>query len=579
MEPISAVRRFIPYLFAFAVPALVVTIMLRPWTLPTEFFFNGGHDWVWQQATFEMHGQVGLWGVTDHIAWPIGGNPWRLPQMGGLVGVFAWFTVGVLNMGSASAVLWSLALAAGLNSVVVLYFLRSYTDSSTQVLATVAAIVTGGGAFVISSHINLAFIYAVPLTFAVVARWPQYSNRGRLLALTVAAVGCALSPLWWVVVLVLLLPMVILTWLLRGDWRGSLPTAAVLVATLVGFAFQWLLFATAAAGGPGADTTRDPWGANLFGGRMVDLVGGATALERIVPTVYGRLVEGAGMRMTFSIAGLLLAVLALLVLFAIPSRTWKSGFDASFLLAVTLMTVLYWLAGGLGNAQAALAAAFELASPARAFVRMAAVLGIIGAAWAVVLLAERNRRSGTQLTSSLVVALSASLVLSLAWVADVVDLQLRRSTVPAPILGVLSTDRSQPEAGSVSFITSSLTPCPVAQVPNEGIPVKRAEYGFAEPAEYRGFVPYVISPEFYWSAGSHWEGKETGLSTLPTTFTDAELTSLRELGFCAVLYDKALGVRAQEKSTEIEGREMQFSIEPDYDDDLYSVYLLGQPTQ
>ena len=574
MQPATALRRWLPYLFAFAVPALVVTFMLRPWTYPTEFFFNGGHDWVWQQATFEMHGQVGLWGVTDHIAWPIGANPWRLPQMGGLVGIFAWFTVGVLNMGSASAVLWSLALAAGVNSVAVLYFLRSYTDSSTQVLATVAAIVTGGGAFVIASHINLAFLYAIPLVFAVVARWPQYSRRGRVGLLAVAAVGCALSPLWWVVVLVLLLPMVILTWLLRGDWRGSLPTIAALLATLVGFAFQWLLFATAAATGPGADTTRDPWGANLLGGRMVDLVGAATALERIVPTLYGRLVEGAGMRMTFSIAGLLLCMLALLVLFAMPARKWKTGYDVSFLLAATLMTVLYWLAGGLGNAQAALAAAFDLASPARAFVRMPAVLGIIGAAWAVVLVAERNRRSERPLSSSWIVASGAAVVLAMAWVADVVDLELRRSTIPASVIGVLSKDQNQPEAGSVDFITSSLSACPVAQVPNEGIPVARAEYGFGDAASYRGFIPYIISPEFYWSASSHWEGNETGLSTLPTTFTDAELESLRGLGFCAVLYDKALGVRTQEKGTDIEGREVQFSQPPDYEDDLYSVYLL-----
>lgn len=550
--------------------------MLRPWTFPTTFFFNGGHDWLWQQATFEMHGQVGLWGVTDHIAWPIGGNPWRLPQMGGLVGIFAWFTVGVLNMGSATAVLWSLVLAAGLNSIAVLYFLRSYTTETTKVLAATAAIVTGGSAFVIGAHINLAFFYAVPLVFAVVARWPSYSRRGRLVAVALAAVGCGLSPLWWVVVLVLLLPFVILTWLLRGDWRGSLPTLAALAATLLGLAFQTLLFVTAAASGPGADTTRSPWGANLFGGRMLDLVGGATALERIVPTLYGRLVEGAGMRMGLSIVGLLLCTIALLVLFAMPARKWKSGYDVSFLLAATLMTVLYWLGGGLGNVQAGLAAAFELASPARAFVRMTVVLGVIGAAWAVILIAERDRRNGKSPTSSWVLALGASAVLALAWVADVVDLELRRSTVPAPVIGVLSKDQTQPEAEPVSFITDSLAPCPVAQVPNEGIPVARAEYSFAESAEYRAFVPYIIAPEYYWSAGSHWEGNETGLSTLPTVFTDADLATLRELGFCALLFDKALAVRAIEKNTEIEGRELDLTVEPDFEDGLYSVYLLSE---
>ena len=575
MESGTLVRRGLWYAICFTVPALVVTVMLQPWTYPTQFFFNGGHDWVWQQAVYEMHGQVGLWGVTDHIAWPIGANPWRLPQMGALVGIFAWFTVGILNFGSAAAVLWSLCLAAGLNSVAILYFLRSYTGPATALLGAVAAIVTGAGTFVIASHINLAFLYAIPLTFAVVARWPHYSTRGRVVALAIAAVGVALSPLWWVVVLVLLLPFIAVTWLLRGDWRGSLPICAALLATLSGFAFQWLLFATAASTGPGGDSTRDRWAANILGGRMVDLVAAVPAVERFFPALHGRLVEGAALRASLSLTILLLAVVAILVLLALPARKWKSGRDVSFLLAASLMTVLFWLAGGLGNAQAAVAAALDTSSPARAFARLPVVLGVIGAAWLIVLVAERHLRSGDKVRlRTAPLALVASVVLAAAWVIDVVDLELRRSTVAASVIGPLSKDRAQPEAASVAFLTSSLSPCPVAQVPNEGIPVLRANYAFGEPAAFRGFVPYVIAPEFYWSASSHWAGRESGLSNLPANFTDTDLTTLRELGFCAVLYDKDLGRRTSEDGTDIEGREVQFSQPPDYDDALYSVYLL-----
>lgn len=566
-------HRLFAYPAAFLIPAVFFAVLLRPWSYPVDFFFPGGHDWVWQQAAVQMHGQVGVWGVTDHVAWPIGANPWRLPQMGALVGLFAWFTVGVLGIGSASAVLWALCLAAALNSVAVLYFLRAYSGPGTQILAVTASVATGASTFVVASQLNLAFLYAVPLAFAVIARWSAYSPRGRYIALAVAALGFAMSPMWWIVVLVLLLPLVVFTWLLRGDWQGSVPAITVLLATLVGFVFQLVLYVAAAAAGPGADATRDRWGANTLGGRMVDLVAAIPLVERLFPELHARLVEGAAMRMNFSIAGLLLAVVALLALFALPARRWQSGRDVTFLLAATLMTVLYWLAGGLGNAQAALAAVLDSSSPARAFARMPIVLGFLGAAWLIVLIAERKARQGLGVGRG-TLALVVAVVLAVSWLADTADLELRRASDPPPVIGAVSKDRTQQEAASVAFLRGATPPCPVAQIPNEAIPLLRAEYGFAEPAAFRGFVPYIMAPEFYWSAGSYWAERAEGLSALPQVFTDAEVPQLQDLGFCAVLYDKQLGQRAREFGTDIEGREVTWSLEPSFEDDFYAVYLI-----
>ena len=64
-----------------------------------------------------MHGTLGLFGVTKNLAWPTGSDPWRLPQLGMLVGAWARVTVGWLGIGTATSILIYLSVIAAVNSL------------------------------------------------------------------------------------------------------------------------------------------------------------------------------------------------------------------------------------------------------------------------------------------------------------------------------------------------------------------------------------------------------------------------------------------------------------------------------
>ena len=97
-------------------------------------------------------------------------------------------------------------------------------------------------------------------------------------------------------------------------------------------------------------------------------------------------------------------------------------------------------------------------------------------------------------------------------------------------------------AGAVGFLSAHVKPCPVAQLPNEQIPNGRVKlFTHRQRLTYHALAPYVIAPEFFWSAGSYDPKHPTGLGQLGTTVGDADIARLKDWGYCAVLYDKAVG--------------------------------------
>jgi hypothetical protein len=132
----------------------------------------------------------------------------------------------------------------------------------------------------------------------------------------------------------------------------------------------------------------------------------------------------------------------------------------------------------------------------------------------------------------------------------------------------------QPALAAATFLSASLEPCPVAQFPNEAIPVVRIPIGIADPRGYLGLVPYVIEPGFFWTAGVYDPDDPTGLAELPVVLGEADFARLRADGYCAVLFDKATSQLAVEQNVEIEGRELGATLTPDFDDERYSVFLL-----
>jgi hypothetical protein len=137
-------------------------------------------------------------------------------------------------------------------------------------------------------------------------------------------------------------------------------------------------------------------------------------------------------------------------------------------------------------------------------------------------------------------------------------------------------DAPQYDLPAIRYLQAHTEPCPVAQFPNEAIPngVIGAD-SIISPNVYRGLIPYVIAPEYHWTAGSFSRARPDALASLPGDVTDADLDALRAMGFCAVLYDRVAGGPAAEQQAPLAGRTVTFSQPADFEDNRYQLYLLA----
>jgi hypothetical protein len=481
--------------------------------------------------------------------------------------VWANLTVGWLGIGTAQSVAWFLAATAGLNAAALLFLLRSVVGPRYAALAYVLSVTIGASVFVFGHQLNLATFFSIPIALGLLLRAPAFTRRGRVIASAALVAVGFLSPMWWIVVLVLMLPFMTVAPLLRARWKSLLDLLLVWGALMVGLAMQGVAFAVAASGGPGGDTTREPWMSNLFPGSTTSLMVGSPFVRELFPGLTERLQPGAGLVTAIGLPMVLMAACSFVVVIGVAPRRSPSGVDTLVLNSATAVAVLYWLGGGLGNFQAALAVIVGTTSPARVWYRMAVVMAVVGAAWVLLLLRdarERDTPRSTLLTGWASFGLAGVLV-----VGAVGDLAAHDSTFV-----YTDADTPQPWLPAVSFISESLAPCPVAQFPNEGIPVGRLAVVPADPDLYLGLVPYVIEPDFFWSAGVYDPEDPSGLAAMPVVLGETDLDRLQAAGYCAVLFDKTTSRKAVEQNVEIEGRELGAALTPDFDDERYSVFLL-----
>ena len=129
----------------------------------------------------------------------------------------------------------------------------------------------------------------------------------------------------------------------------------------------------------------------------------------------------------------------------------------------------------------------------------------------------------------------------------------------------------------MQFLKGNVDPCPVAQIPQDGLPVVRVFDGTATDISeyyYRGLVPYLMAPEFFWTFGSWIPGKPAGLNLLPVEADKADIEGLRSQGYCAVLYDRGLAKTARDRGIDLEGRDLSGMGPAQFSNERFSVYLL-----
>lgn len=555
-------------LSAFFISLVTGLVFFRPWNYARRFIFPSGSDYFWQQAIFQMHAQIGLFGSTKNLSWPIGADPWRLPQLGMLIGAWARVTVGWLGMGTATSIVLYLSVIAGVNSLAMIFFIRGIVGTQYRVLAIALAVMTSASLFTFSHQLNLSSFYIIPFSLGILFRLRGLTlqeKRKWIICLVLVAV---LSPLWWVVVMALVYPLVLLSHALRRQWKLVVEILIIWSGVLAGLLTQAMIFILATSSGPGSDNSRLPWTSNYFAGHLSDLFVGSTFVEHFAPSFVSKIIAGSSIEVGFGLPIMFMALVSVIAIISMPPTRTSSGVELDHLRPLTLIAILYWLGGGLGNLQAAFAVALGTTSPARAWYRLMLILGILGSGWIVAglkhddLTHQKLRKPGIRIS---LVALV--LLLTVGWLGDL-RYQNRNWNYNIP-------SSEQTTTPAVDFISVNTTACQVAQFPNEAIPDLRIQLNIADQRTYRGMIPYILEPNYSWTAGSYDPKSLEGLAQYPQTVTDVEFSLLEDQGYCAVLFDKEMSQMAIDQQVEIEGREISTTRKIDYEDSIYQVFLLG----
>jgi hypothetical protein len=410
-------------------------------------------------------------------------------------------------------------------------------------------------------HINVASYFLLPFALGLAVRW--VSGKQSPLSVACVVVVGLLSPSWWIVVAGLVLGCCLGAAIVMARWTLMRSFGVALACVIPGALLQLGLEAHFSI--DGLPATRGAWDSNEYGGHMSDFLLASPFWNGKLPFLDG-LQEGSSVEP--SRVGMLLAAAAAFAILAVVVRPKVERTvdlkTQEALQAVTSVVVLFFLLGGLGNLQAGAAVLLGAQSPARVWARLAILVALVGCGWGCAVLAEREWKDVSGRVFSGVLAF-------LGAAAIIADLSATRSK---PALDAAGTQ----EAGAVSFISSRVRDCPIAQLPQDAFPVPRVLP--ADPRDwslvyYRPFVPYLLAPDLYWSYASWSPTARNLLNDLPVELSAASLRQLRSDGFCAVLYDKQLADLAQQKSVALEGGLLAPDLPlPEYEDERYTVYLL-----
>ena len=564
----GSLRVLLPYAIAFVLTVGLTMLWLRPWSVDWQGVFPDANDLVWNQAETLAHGQAGPFGSTEHLSWPFGYQPWSHPVLGGLWALMSWILTGPFSIPSALALYLCWSTSVGVTAASLLFLFRTWLGNRIPVIAVTAASVTAASSFALTRVIqpNVAAFFLVPIAIAAIARWPSLDPRRRLLLVAGVTLAALAASMWWVIVGLLIAAIIVVIELIRREFSLAKSALSVTLALGIGFIAQSMLYQHALR--PGAAQTRGPWDSNLYGGHLVDLIMASPSLNAVFPHLLA-VVPGASIGTSFVGFTSMLAAIGLvaIVLCGAP-RAVGHSLDTRVLADASIITVLLFLAGGLGNLQSGIAVLLGTESPARVFSRLIIVVAALGVAWVLIgaarFVESRPRRWAR--SKSVWVASFACMFMLMAWAADA------RQTPP----GYPAAFSSLPEYPATQFLTNARPPCPVAQLPQEGMPVVRTPTPNPESGRYfyRGLVPYLMFPEYFWSIGSWEPDGDTSLNGLSTSLSIPDLVSLKQQGFCAVLYDVRLAGKARESKIPLEGRDRDAQLRADFESQEYAVYLL-----
>jgi hypothetical protein len=308
---------------------------------------------------------------------------------------------------------------------------------------------------------------------------------------------------------------------------------------------------------------RNAYQSDIFAGKLTDLLLSSPFFTKYLPNLEN-LQSGVSGEIRVIGLPLVISIFFGIVFILIYPNLNITDSGIKMITSLFVITLLTFITGGFGNLQASFFVLLGEVSPMRSWSRLSVFLGFISLVLFVVFL--RNRINTRQMN------LFASILLLIS-LLDFTKIP-RDSKFEA-------NDKKLEESGFINFIDSNLKPCPVLQLPVDTyfIPQSAVDRGWRY--YWNGMVPYVILPEFSWTAATYVDSPGwAGLANLPTE-VDEEYLNKISANYCAIVFDKNFSQYQIDRKAGLNMTQGQWpgllisnSLLPKYEDSRYSVYII-----
>ena len=539
-----------------------IFLQLHTLVLDSDLAYSGG-DFTFEVFITKLASEGNFLGISNNVGWPEGFAVWSNPAYG-----FGPYYVSLLFSLIFESInvyqLYFLVLVVGLSINSLAGYWMAEKEFSNKIFPLLIGLSIGLSPFGLLriGHMPVAWFYFPLILIGVVFRL----NRGQIRkfhAFLILAIGGIFSPLWWTLATLLIAFFVFFTTLLKKqrflqdfmNWGSIL--AGIITSILPTFS---LMVVSRNYSGEGS---RFPWQSDVFGGRFLDLVLSSPFLnERL--NLIEKLQEGISPEAKTSFIGLVLGLsVIILFIYILNDQNYKLDIPRDFK-KLSLIILLFFTVGGLGNLQAGFFVLFDQVSPARDWFRLGVVLGILGLFILFKFLESMN------LSNPKIVFVS--IVMVVLSILDLNSITKRNFIKTSDLI----------EYSPTNFLDTNTRDCPVLQIPIDTYPLMQDFLGQnGDKFTYSQMIPYTLSSNNKWSLvatpnNAYWKTYRE----IPSEINIENIKYIEQNGFCAILFDKDFSTWQIERNAGLDftpgawpGLRVNLP-KIDFENDRYQVYLL-----
>jgi hypothetical protein len=553
--------QILPTFFSFA-GAIIVSYVLF------NFPFSLGINFIWDTDGLLVQAQIqsildsGLFGITTNLGYPFGFTQWNNPDISYLHGLMIWLLSKLFSISTYGYLTFIAFTSVFLNSVFMFMLAKKlFKNHVFSFIFLFFGLLLPFSLYSIG-HPHVITVYMYLALLVLLVNIDSLRNLSLVTFLIVLFSTNMFQLINLSFILSILVTVYFFSYLLdKGIWPHFKNLLKIYVSTIFVFSLNLLNYAMHSS--INGQNGRNAYQSDIFAGKLTDLLLSSPFFTRYLPNLE-TLQSGISGELRLIGLPLVISIFFGIVFILIYPNLNITDNGIKMITTLFIITILTFITGGFGNLQASFFVLLGEISPMRSWSRLSVFLGFISLVLLIFFL--RSRINARQMN------LFASILLLLA----ILDF----TKIPRDSKFESNYEKLE-ESGFINFIDTTLKPCPVLQLPVDTyfIPQSSVDRGWRY--YWNGMIPYVILPEFSWTAATYVDSP--GWEVLTSIPNEIDEESLKKIGtgYCAIVFDKNFSQYQIDRKAGLNmtqgqwpGLRISNSLLPEYEDTRYSVYTI-----